>query len=295
MRIVVLTDAAERHYYFANRIIEGTGHVVGVITGAKRMRRRGSRLQKWRKMLRSGTIWPSVRNAVYHRLFGAWGKALFTEKDQAETNSFGGSKARFEEKHASLRIDHIGPQHGSVNDPDIVEKIKALKPDAIVVMGTCLLKEDIIAASPLVLNIHTGLSPYYRGGYTNFWPIVEGDYGYFGVTVHTMSLGIDAGDIVSTARPVIREDDAYGSINSRCIVLGCDLMLNALEHAKNGTLQSVPQWTKGKLFFNRDMHDLAARRYARTLKSYMQEYVRREKEGALDTVRLLNNGKDITA
>ena len=34
------------------------------------------------------------------------------------------------------------------------------------------------------LNIHLGLSPYYRGAGTNFWPLVNGEPEYCGATIH---------------------------------------------------------------------------------------------------------------
>ena len=40
---------------------------------------------------------------------------------------------------------------------------KKINPDIIVVMGTSLIKEEIIKIPQLgILNMHTGLSPYYR-------------------------------------------------------------------------------------------------------------------------------------
>ncbi len=290
MRILVLTDAGERHYFFANRIIEETGQVVGVITGAKRMVKDTSVSGKVLRGYQKGTLWSSLRNALYHLLFGAYGRNLFADKAATEEKVFGGSKDRFFAEHQSLLLATVDSPHRSVNDPYYVDMIHAVKPDLIVVMGTCLLQKDIIAAAPLMLNIHTGLSPYYRGGYTNFWPIVEDEYGYFGVTVHKMSLGIDAGDIAFTARPALFPDDTYGSINCRAIQLGADLMIRAIREADKGTLAFVPQWTEGKLYHNRDMNDLAARTYNHHLSAFLKEYCRRAEAQTLDTVQLVENG-----
>ena len=45
-------------------------------------------------------------------------------------------------------------------------------PDVVLVFGTGLLKAPLIGAFPgRIINIHLGLSPYYRGAGTNFWPL----------------------------------------------------------------------------------------------------------------------------
>ena len=58
-------------------------------------------------------------------------------------------------------------------------------------MGTSLIKEEIIKTPKLgILNIWLDLSPYFRGGKTNFWPFIYNDLGAYGVTVHKLDLGI---------------------------------------------------------------------------------------------------------
>ena len=68
------------------------------------------------------------------------------------------------------------------------------------------------------------------------WPILHNDFRYFGVTVHVMSSGIDSGNIVHTARPTITPDDTYGSVNSKAIVIGTDLMISTINDLQNSIL-----------------------------------------------------------
>ena len=96
-------------------------------------------------------------------------------------------------------------------------------------MGTCLLKKKIISLAPNVINMHTGLSPYYRGGWTNFFPIIDNVYGHFGVTIHRMSIGIDSGDIIFSSQTKIDLNDDYFSINCKAISDGTIIMIKTIK------------------------------------------------------------------
>ncbi len=286
MRIVILTHSENRHYYYCNQIIEKTGSVVGVVTGGKAIRR--SRKEKFQRLIKRKEVGYYVRNRCLDLLFRRAGSMFWREKEATERRFFGGATNRFQAQHSHLVMGHVNDAHRSINARHYVEKIRAAQPDVIVVMGTCMLGKKIISSAPCVLNMHTGLSPYYRGGHTNMWPILEGYFGYFGVTIHKMSLGIDSGDIVFTQRPDVTEQDTYSDINAKCIVLGSDLMIKALKRLEAGDLEAVKQWTKGKLFFDRDMNHYTAYRYFKKRQAFMSTYCRLVREQQLPEVSLVS-------
>jgi methionyl-tRNA formyltransferase len=288
MRIVILTHSEDRHYYFANTIIEETRAVVGVVTGAKTA---PAPAPDWRKKSGRRELIYRLRNRLVNLGFRGWRLALEAEKREEEMRAFAGAMAAFEERHAQLRIAHVGHSHPSINDAALVALIREHRPDAIAIMGTALVKQGVIESAPFVINMHTGLSPYYRGGLTNFWPIVEDDPGYFGVTIHRISLGIDSGDIIYTARPRILVDDNYPRVNCRCIKIGTSLMIQALEHVRAGDVKSVPQWVRGKLFFDRDMNSFVAYRYWRKRAEFFSRHHHLEEAGQLPQPRLIMNGE----
>jgi methionyl-tRNA formyltransferase len=195
---------------------------------------------------------------------------------------------RFECSHKELRIAHVDDSHRSLNAPFFVQTIASYRPDTIVVMGTCLVGKQIIAAAPLVLNLHTGLSPYYRGGYTNLFPFIEDDYGYFGVTVHKMSPGIDSGDIVASARPDILPDDTYSSINARCIISGTSLMVKAVRYAERKPLPAVRQWEMGKVFHARHFNNYVAYKYLKKRIEFVRQYIELQSQGRLPALQIVS-------
>jgi len=155
------------------------------------------------------------------------------------------------------------PTGETINSPSIVEWILCRKPDLFLVMGTSLLRKKLISLPSLgILNLHTGISPYYRGGMTNLWPIVNFEPQFCGVTIHELDHKIDAGKIIHTDQPKINASDNFSSINSKSIILGTKLMIQSIERIIDSkSISGLRQWTKGKLFHNIDYNGLIAKKY----------------------------------
>src|SRR5205085_4323250 len=73
-----------------------------------------------------------------------------------------------------------------------------------------------------VVNLHLGLSPYYRGTATNFWPLVHGQPECVGATLHLAILKVDAGPILAQVRP-------EPCVTDRAHDLGCKTIMAAAE------------------------------------------------------------------
>ena len=143
----------------------------------------------------------------------------------------------------------------AINGPDTVAFLKRLAPDLVLVNGTQLLREPVLALRPLlghgIVNLHTGLSPYSRGANCNLYMILEGHPELVGVTVHHIDPGIDSGDIIRTAQVPMEPGDNFETIDVRSFHLGIDLLLQGARELVEGRAARVPQWEKGKLFLQR--------------------------------------------
>lgn len=75
---------------------------------------------------------------------------------------------------------------------------KLLETDLQIVFGSSLIRgallENLVARR--AVNIHMGLSPYYRGTACNFWALYDRNPHLVGGTVHLLSSKIDGGDIL---------------------------------------------------------------------------------------------------
>lgn len=286
MRIIILTDSSDRHFYLANNIIENSHSVVGVITGAKKIHR--SRLKKIYLIFKKKIFFNTIKNTFINIIFKRHGIKLNNEKKEVEKYFFKDQKKIFFEKNKALHLCHVEEKYTSINNSYYLNIINEKKPDVIIVMGTCLVCKDIIEAAGFVLNLHTGLSPYFKGGLSNFWPFIDKSIGTFGVTIHKMTLGIDAGDILYSGRPSINQNDNYASINSKSIILGVKKLIVILENLKKSKFKATRQHFQGKTYRNIDYNHYFAYSYFKVKKKFLKNYTLKEKLTNFVNIKTIN-------
>lgn len=113
----------------------------------------------------------------------------------------------------------VAPQEvEDLNAPEIVEHAKQLQPDVICLFGTSILKAPWLDAFPnRIVNLHLGLSPYYRGAATLFWPFHDDRLECLGTTIHLAIAKVDAGAILKRIKPTLEVGDDYYHITTRLI------------------------------------------------------------------------------
>jgi folate-dependent phosphoribosylglycinamide formyltransferase PurN len=151
---------------------------------------------------------------------------------------------------------------GEINSPRLLDYLKPFKPDVIAVLGSSVLRQEMISLpSSAVINIHSGLSPYYRGTWSYGWPLVNREPEYIGVTVHYINAGIDTGDIIYQTRPLLSESDDLNTIFLKVIAEGIELMVKAIEEiSSRGSIVSHQQPAgAGRLYKIKDFNAAAAR------------------------------------
>lgn len=112
----------------------------------------------------------------------------------------------------------ISLKKGDINNDEHVTSIIELNPDIIVAYGCSIIKGKLLEHfKGRIINVHLGLSPYYRGSGTNFWPLVNGEPEYVGVTFMHMDAGVDTGEIIHQMRANIYPGDGPHQIGNRLI------------------------------------------------------------------------------
>jgi methionyl-tRNA formyltransferase len=100
----------------------------------------------------------------------------------------------------------------SINTDEVYEFTKKSQPDLIVVSGTSLIRKKLLSLQPSIgiINLHTGLSPYVKGGpnCTN-WCIANNRPELIGNTIMWINAGIDSGNIITTRRTNISSCKAF--------------------------------------------------------------------------------------
>ena len=133
-------------------------------------------------------------------------------------------------------------QVSSHNGSECEALLDADRPDVIVVYGTAIIRPNIFnKAGIITLNMHTGLSPYYRGDSTLFWPVYHDDAKHLGVTVHELVASVDGGAIAATAPVVYERGDTEADLFAKGVRTGTRLYLDAVQSALHGTLSCQAQ------------------------------------------------------
>ncbi len=140
-----------------------------------------------------------------------------------------------------------------VNAPEVRQRLAEVRPDVVFDHGTGIVRDETLAASPLTLNIHWGLSPYYRGTHCTEWALINWDPYNLGVTLHRLTRQIDGGGVVAQARAEIAPHDTAHSINMQLTYLGTQLALAAMERLARGEALQFHQQdhAQGLLTLNR--------------------------------------------
>lgn len=122
-----------------------------------------------------------------------------------------------------------------VNDPALLNHIRSLAPDLILsVLALQRFGPDLLRIPRIgCVNIHLGTIPEYRGLYSSFWVLYNGD-DEFGVTIHLMNGRMDAGPVIRERRFSILQGETVLSLERRQLRLIPDLLKEALTDVSSG-------------------------------------------------------------
>lgn len=152
-------------------------------------------------------------------------------------------------------VETIVLKMGDLQHAKFQHLASALDSDVYIIFGSSYIRgwlaEYLIERR--AVNIHMGLSPYYRGSSCNFWALFDRRPECVGATIHWLGRGLDSGDIISHClpKPVIGESGFNFSMRAVVAVqLGLvDLLSNS---AGLSSLDSVPQKKAGELRYSKN-------------------------------------------
>jgi len=145
-----------------------------------------------------------------------------------------------------------------INNDETVAFTKKMQPDLVMVSGTGLVKEKLLTtpATIGIINLHTGLSPYIKGGpnCTN-WCIATNEWELVGNTIMWLNAGIDSGNIIaSECVDIIQLEDLF-EVQKKVMDHAHDLYVRSVEYllSQQPPYNAVKQSSlgKGKLFLNK--------------------------------------------
>lgn len=227
MNIIFITGDHPRHKYLARKIAS-TG-LLGMVMSEKRE----SHLPKP----------PEHLSADNKALF----QAHFEKRESAEARFFG------EEKWPDCEVLEINLE--DLNAERVQSVLRATRVDLLLSYGCHMLDDATLnLVSGETWNIHGGLSPWYKGAITHFWPSYFLEPQMTGMTIHDLTQELDAGNVIHQNVAELHRGDGLHDLACRAVMkMGDELptviaKLNELgsvpkkKHATSGKLWRVADW-----------------------------------------------------
>jgi len=125
-----------------------------------------------------------------------------------------------------------------MGDVNYLENKEIEECDLMIVFGASYIKSSLvdILIKKRAINIHMGISPYYRGSSCNFWALYDRRPEMVGATIHFISKGLDSGEILFHCLP---------GVNLKKKTDGFDLGMMVVEAAIEGLAKKIE---KGNIF-----------------------------------------------
>ena len=172
MKITLFTSNKNRHNYLINLLSEVSDELFVI--------------------QECGTILPGIIPGHYKA--SPIMKKYFENVNNAQSKLFGNSYIN--NKNKNIKI--LSMLSGDLNHCSMNLLSDFLKSDIYVVFGSSYIKGELVdfLVKQKAINIHAGVSPYYRGTDCNFWALYDENSHLVGTTIHLLSKGLDNGPIL---------------------------------------------------------------------------------------------------
>ncbi|EJL88301.1 methionyl-tRNA formyltransferase [Herbaspirillum sp. CF444] len=132
---------------------------------------------------------------------------------------------------------------------------EALDSDVFIVFGASYIKGWLIdfLVGKEAINIHMGLSPFYRGSSCNFWAVYDGRPELVGATIHMLSKGLDSGPMLFHALPLLAEDADPFEFTMKAVDVAQTSLVERIESGEIRQFERVPQDRALEIRYTRNM------------------------------------------
>ena len=177
MKITIFTSNGLRHLYLINKL---------------------STIAKISAIIETKTIFPGKLEGFFSK--SPEHKKYFDQVNKSELKFFKNSNyLKKIEKTFIL-------QQGDLNYLKTKDLKKFLDSDIYIVFGASFIKGWLLKflKQKKAINIHMGVSPYYKGSSCNFWALYDNNIKMIGSTIHYLSEKLDGGDMIMNIYPKVK-------------------------------------------------------------------------------------------
>ncbi len=138
----------------------------------------------------------------------------------------------------------------SVNEEGCLKAIHHLQPDIIVVNGTRIISKKILqSTNAIFVNMHVGITPYYRGSHGGYWALYNKDIDNFGTSIHLIDTGVDTGAILKQVFTKPEKQDNFTTYPILQVAVGISALQEVLADIIAGNYKTTNNTEKGKMYF----------------------------------------------
>ncbi|KAL6851829.1 nucleotide-binding domain-containing protein [Trichoderma novae-zelandiae] len=141
----------------------------------------------------------------------------------------------------------------SVNCREVWDAVEQWKPELTIVSGTKFIGRKLNKVGGLMINLHIGHLPEYKGNHCIFFALYDGAVDKVSATLHQLTPHLDGGDVLDTVSPPILPGDSEETLYARSVHMAIDRCIRHVEQFSLGKrLEFTPQTATGRTFRHRD-------------------------------------------
>ncbi len=138
----------------------------------------------------------------------------------------------------------------TVNDEACKQLLQQLQPDIVLVNGTRIISKNILLSTTAVfINMHVGITPWYRGSHGGYWALHNNDATNFGTTIHIVDAGVDTGSVLKQVFIQPSKQDNFTTYPVLQVAIGIEALKEVLPQVIKGNHIIKTHSEKGKMYY----------------------------------------------
>lgn len=229
-KVVLLCGSHPRHLYVANELLK-QNMLAGMVMEIR---------ESFEPIPPAGLTELDKENFILH----------FNRRAESENRFFKKTDPALFKEH----IPFLEVNLEELNSDKTYEFVKSLKADLMISYGIHKLDDKFLSLHQRNnFNIHGGLSPWFKGNTTLFWPFYMLRPNWAGITIHRLTQKLDGGEILHQSLPELQFGDTMHDVANKAVIQATDDLMRIIQMHDNGKeLICHEQKGNGKLFLSDD-------------------------------------------
>jgi methionyl-tRNA formyltransferase len=200
-------------------------------------------------------------------------------------------KKYFKIKKTLNNINVINITENQINSKYVKQKINFFKPNCLISYGCKKFNDNFLKLRiKHMFNVHGGLSPWYRGVITNFWPTYLLEPQFTGMTLHFISNKIDGGDVLFQTSINPKEEDGIQDNHCNAVINFCKIIPKKLSKVLNSKkkILGIKQISSGRIWTKSMWNPHHLNLVYKTFNNKINKYCKSKNINVLRKPKLLN-------